>query len=95
MPEKLQMLLTAHYLLPALACAGAVWMLYEYARPRKHRLAAVLCGTCSGIAALVLLHCYGGAFGFEPALSILNLGVSAVAGVPGVLLLLVLERMRL
>ena len=89
------MLLTAHYLLPALACAGAVWMLYEYARPRKHRLAAVLCGTCSGLAALLLLHRYGGALGFEPVLNVLNLGVSAVAGIPGVLLLMLLERLRL
>ncbi|MBQ6039377.1 MAG: pro-sigmaK processing inhibitor BofA family protein [Oscillospiraceae bacterium] len=95
MPENLHMLLTARYLLPALACAGALWMLYEYARPRKHRLAAVLCGTGSGIAALLLLHRYGGTLGFEPALNILNLGVSAVAGVPGVLLLMLLERLRL
>ena len=83
------------HLLTAAGVLGALWMLHEYLRKRKHRLAAFLSGSGSGIAALLLIRMYGGLFGFYPRLSLPVLGTAFVGGIPGVLLLWLLERFRI
>ena len=85
--EMLLRLLTPHNLLLLLAGAAVLRMSAEYLRRKTDRLPAFLLGTGSGIAALLLLHCYGDAGGFAPPLTVYTLFVSAVAGIPGVLLL--------
>lgn len=75
-------------------CA-AVYMLREYVRRKKHRLLAFLFGTGSGIAGLLLLHVFGEQWGLALPLTVFHLAVAAVAGLPGVLLLIWLFRMQI
>ena len=95
MEKLLQFLTEPAHLLTAIAAAACLWMLHEYLRKRKHRLAAFLSGSGSGIAALLLIRMYGGLFGFYPRLSLPVLGTAFVGGIPGVLLLWLLERFRI
>lgn len=88
-------LLMPEHLLWLIAAAAVLWMLYEYLHRKQHRLLAVFAGTGSGIAALLLAHFYGDAIGFAPPLTLCTLGVAAVCGIPGVLLLAVLHILTL
>ena len=93
--ETLLHFLTAPlHLLTVIACAGSLWMLYEYLRKRKHRLAAVCAGAGSGLAVLLLIRMHGGILGFDLPLSLPYLGIAAIGGIPGVLLMLLLDRLR-
>lgn len=83
------------HLLMLLAAAGSIWMLHEYLRRRKRRLFAFCFGAGSGIAALLLIRMQGGMFGFCPPLSLPYLGIAAVCGIPGVLLLILLAHFRI
>lgn len=87
--------LTPRHALLLIGGAAVIWMLYEYLHRKLHRLAAFLTGTCSGIAALLLLHVFGAQIGISPPLTLYTLGVSAVAGIPGVLLLVVMQMLEL
>lgn len=78
------------YVLCVLGIAAVLWMLIEYLRC-KRRLLAVIIGMGSGIATLVLAHCYGAAIGFSPPLNLFTVSVSLVGGVPGVLLMALLQ----
>ena len=89
--ETVLHLLTPHNLLLLTACAAVLRMCIESLHRKTHRLAAFLIGTLSGTAALLLLHFSGGRFGFAPPLTLYTLFVSAVAGIPGVLLLLLMR----
>ncbi|MBQ8923069.1 MAG: pro-sigmaK processing inhibitor BofA family protein [Oscillospiraceae bacterium] len=72
-------------------CA-AVYMLRQYQRMRRHRrLTGMLLGNGSGIAGLLLLHFFGGAWGMALPLTLFHFGVSAVGGLPGVLLLIAMH----
>lgn len=84
-------LLTPAHILTLIAAVSVLWMLYEYLHRKKHRLAAMLAGTGSGIAALLLAHFYGDAIGFAPPLTLCTVGIAAVGGIPGVLLLAALH----
>lgn len=90
--DKLFALLTPPRLLLLIAIAAILTMGYETLR-RKHRLPVMLLGSGSGIAALFLLHCRGDAIGLYLPLTLLHMGVAGVMGVPGVLLMAVLERL--
>ncbi len=65
-------------------------LLFFYIRCRK-RIRTFLIGCISGLSALVLLHFYGGAIGFTPTLCAFNLIISALLGIPGVVLLYLAE----
>jgi hypothetical protein len=77
----------AEGILCVMGAAAVLLMAAEYIR-QKHKLPALLIGAGSGLAALLLLHTYGAAVGFTPPLTLLTVGVSAVLGIPGVILLL-------
>lgn len=77
------------------AAAGILWMLWEYLRRRRTKCAAFLLGTFSGIASLVLCHFYGAGIGFTPPLTLCTLGIAAAAGIPGVILLAVMQLLGL
>ncbi len=70
--------------------AGIILLLF-YIRCRR-RMRTFLLGAVSGVGTLVLAHFYGGAIGFAPTLCLFNLVISAVLGIPGVLLLYLAER---
>lgn len=95
MSKLLQFLTEPAHLLTVIAAAACLWMLHEYLRRRKHRLLAFVIGSGSGIALLLLIRLHGGMFGFYPRLSLPELGTAAVCGIPGVLLLWLLERLRI
>ena len=54
----------------------------------KKRIRAFLLGCVTGLAALLLLHCFGNAIGCAPNLNTANLAVSALLGVPGAALVM-------
>lgn len=96
MTEKLlQWILLPAHLLTAAGCTAGLYMLREYTRPRKHRIAAVLLGAGSGLAALCLLHVCGGRFGLSLPLTVFTASAAAVGGIPGVLLLCGLQMLKL
>lgn len=72
-----------------IGAAAVLLMAVEYFR-QKRKLFALFVGAGSGLAVLVLLHAYGGAIGFTPPLTALTVGIAAVLGIPGVVLLLFL-----
>lgn len=57
---------------------------------RKRPLRSALLGMLTGVAALTLMHLYGGRFGVEMPLNCFTGGISLLLGVPGVTLLTVL-----
>ena len=93
--DKLLRLLTPHHFLLLTAGAAALRMAAAYLHRRKNRVPAFLLGTGSGIAALFLLHYYGSPIGFTPPLSVYTLFVAAVAGIPGVILLYLMQLLQL
>ncbi len=84
--DKLISLLTPDHLLWAAAILMLLFLLREYRRQR-HPFRAFLMGSGTGLAALLLAHCFGDAIGFSPPLSLFTIGISLVLGIPGVLLL--------
>lgn len=90
--DRLLALLTPPRLLLVIAVAASLIMVYETLR-RTHRLRTMLLGSGSGIAALILLHCYGGAIGLYLPLTLLHTGMAAVLGIPGVLLMAALSHL--
>lgn len=80
------------YLTGLLFGAACIWMLYEYLRRKKSRVPACTVGCTSGVVLLILLHFYGDAFGISLPLTVGTIGAAAVCGIPGVLLLCLLER---
>lgn len=95
MSALLHFLTEPAHLLTAAGLISCLWMLYEYLRRREHRLLAFLAGSGSGIAALLLIRLHGGLFGFYPRLTLPVLGTAFVCGIPGVLLLWLLEWFRI
>ena len=65
----------------AVLCYG--WLLMHH----RKRIRALLLGSVTGLASLLLLHGFGDAIGFAPTLCASNLAVSGILGVPGTLLL--------
>lgn len=88
--DKLFAILTPSRLLLLIGIVAILIMGYEVLR-RKHRLRVMLLGSGSGIAALVLLHCWGDAIGLYLPLTLLHMGVAGVMGIPGVLLIAAIE----
>ena len=84
-------LLTPHHVLLLAAVMSLLRMCAEYARRKAHRMAAFLIGTGSGIAVLLLLHGFGSAIGFVPPVTVYTLTVSAVLGIPGIVLLRLMQ----
>lgn len=89
------MCITPQTALLLIAAAAVIWMLYEYLHRKRTRCAAFLTGTLSGIAALVLCHFFGARIGFVPPLTVCNLAAAAIAGIPAVILLAVMELLHL
>ena len=87
-------LLSPPHLLVLYGLCAAAYMLRQYLH-RRRRLAGFLCGTGSGIAGLCLLHYFGGAWGLALPLTVFHLAVSAVGGLPGVLLLIAMQRLKI
>ena len=65
-------------------------MLLYYLR-RKRRVLSLLVGAGSGLLALLVVHYGGSLVGISPVLNPLHLVQSAVLGVPGVILMVVLH----
>ncbi|MBR6761152.1 MAG: pro-sigmaK processing inhibitor BofA family protein [Oscillospiraceae bacterium] len=84
--DKLISLLTPNNLLWAAAILILLFLLREYRRQR-HPIRVFLMSSGSGLAALLLAHFFGDVIGFSPPFSLFTIGISAVLGVPGVLLL--------
>lgn len=68
---------------------GLIMLIY-YAR-RKHTVRSVFFGMLSGCIALVLMHYFGGKLGFAPPVNLFNTAVSLILGVPGVVLIMVVN----
>ncbi len=58
---------------------------------RRRRLRTFLLGGGSGLGALILLHFYGGVIGFTPTFCPANLLISVFLGIPGVVLLFIVD----
>ena len=58
---------------------------------RKRRVLSLLVGAGSGLLALLVVHYGGSLVGISPVLNPLHLVQSAVLGVPGVILMVVLH----
>ena len=71
------------------AVLGLIMLLY-YLR-RKRRVLSLLVGAGSGLLALLVVHYGGSLVGISPVLNPLHLVQSAVLGVPGVILMVVLH----
>ena len=71
------------------AVLGLIMLLY-YLR-RKRRVLSLLGGAGSGLLALLVVHYGGSLVGISPVLNPLHLVQSAVLGVPGVILMVVLH----
>ena len=71
------------------AVLGVIMLLY-YLR-RKRRVLSLLVGAVSGLLALLVVHYGGSLVGISPVLNPLHLVQSAVLGVPGVILMVVLH----
>mgnify|MGYP000972293468 FL=1 len=71
------------------AVLGLIMLLY-YLR-RKRRVLSLLVGAGSGLLALLVGHYGGSLVGISPVLNPLHLVQSAVLGVPGVILMVVLH----
>ena len=67
----------------ALMILCMLWLLMH----RRKRIRAMLLGSVTGLASLLLLHMFGDAIGYAPTLSAANLAVSGILGIPGTLLL--------
>lgn len=93
--EMIRDFLTPEHVL--LLCAGAMLlaMLCEYLRRKTNRRTAFLLGTGSGLSALLLVHFFGEAIGIVLPLTLCDLGISLVAGIPGVLVLIALRLLNL
>ncbi len=70
---------------------GALVLLVVFYIRRRRRIRTFLLGGISGLACLILLHCYGGVIGFTPTLCWFNLCISTFLGIPGVVLLYLAE----
>ena len=68
---------------------GLIMLLY-YLR-RKRRVLSLLVGAGGGLLALLVVHYGGSLVGISPVLNPLHLVQSAVLGVPGVILMVVLH----
>ena len=71
------------------AVLGLIMLLY-YLR-RKRRVLSLLVGAGSGLLELLVVHYGGSLVGISPVLNPLHLVQSAVLGVPGVILMVVLH----
>lgn len=87
--------LTPQHILLLLAAGAVLFIMYEYLHRKTNRLAAFFTGTLSGLAALLLAHFCGDAIGFVPPLTVYTAAVAAVAGVPGVLMLALMQYLKL
>lgn len=84
--DELRGLFSPSVMLCLLCAVWALWMLVTYLR-QKHRLLSILLGVGSGVGGLLLCHFYGDPIGFQPPLTVCTLSVSAVGGIPALLLL--------
>lgn len=62
--------------------AGLILLVF-YIRQKK-RIRTFLLGSVCGVSTLTLLHFFGGFIGYAPTLSLFNLMLSALLGVPAV-----------
>lgn len=94
--KLLMQMLTPQNVLLLTAGIVILRMSYEYLHRKSHRFAAFLIGTGSGIASLLLAHYYGGMIliHFSPPLTLYTLFVAAAGGIPGVLLLYVMQLLQ-
>jgi hypothetical protein len=65
-------------------------MLVYYTK-RKRTLMSSIIGMGSGMAALLILHYFGSGINFTPELSMFNTMTALILGVPGVVLMLVIN----
>ena len=79
-----------HMLLVSFAVTGGILFLYTL---KRCRLRFAMLSACSGIAALIAADLVCGYFDFNLPINIFSLAVSAIGGIPGVILLNVLTAM--
>ncbi len=63
---------------------GAFLMLLLFYLRQKKRIRKFCLGAVTGLLTLILLHNFGSAIGFAPALCLTNLLISIFLGIPGV-----------
>ncbi|GHU54377.1 hypothetical protein FACS1894132_08920 [Clostridia bacterium] len=67
-------------------------MLVYYAK-RKRTLTSSIVGMGSGMVALLLLHYFGESINFTPELSLFNTMTALILGVPGVIMMIVVNKL--
>ncbi|MDR0918940.1 MAG: pro-sigmaK processing inhibitor BofA family protein [Oscillospiraceae bacterium] len=73
------------------AVIGLIMLLY-YAKRKKTFISSVL-GMGSGMAALLVLHYFGESINFAPELSMFNTLTALILGVPGVIMMIIVNRL--
>lgn len=66
-------------------------LMFRFYAKRKSTFRSVVFGMASGGAALVAFHYLGDYIGFSPPLNIFNTALSLIFGIPGVVLLAVIN----
>lgn len=74
-----------------MTCAAVVLIMFIYYSRRQKRLASVILGTVTGVAALVLVNKFGYIIGADLPLNLFNICGSTVLGVPFVAGLIIIK----
>lgn len=69
--------------------AGLIMLIY-YTKRKNTFLSSVI-GMGTGLLALLALHYFGSGIGYVPALSLFNTATALILGVPGVIMMLVIN----
>ena len=74
-----------------LLCGAALAAMIVYYARRKHRVLSALFGSITGLAALLLVNFFGGAFGAQLPLNLFNVCGSTVLGAPFVAAMIIIR----
>lgn len=84
--DELKQFLTPRLIRDLIFGVWCIWMLAMYRR-QKHPVLSLLVGSASGIIGLFLWHHYGTFLGYQPPLTLGTISLSAIGGIPALLLL--------
>ena len=74
-----------------LLCGAAAAAMAVYYVRRRHKLLSALFGSATGLAALLLVNFFGGAFGAQLPLNLFNVCGSTVLGAPFVAAMIIVR----
>ncbi|HAJ98094.1 MAG TPA: hypothetical protein DCO72_10210 [Ruminococcus sp.] len=67
-----------------------LWVILFYIRHKK-KIRSFLLGSATGLTSLVLLHIFGGAIGYAPTLSLTNIILCGLLGIPATVMMVLGE----